>query len=138
MITVVLVSVRLPYCFDVFITLLARKGCVGFDNNWAYNNNTGSQSALSLWSTNSGIKLEVLTNQVAMQMYSCVGVNYANIPRKEDQGGPAIYPDNSCVAIEQEGIEDAINNPEFHDNEIYGPGRDYAWESKYIFSTLSG
>lgn len=59
------------------------------------------------------------------------------IPRKKSQGGPSgIYTDHSCIAIENESVIDAINNPEFKVNQIYGPGRPYNWETSYVFSTL--
>jgi len=114
-------------------------GCVGFDNCWIYDDNDGDKPIFSLWSVNSGIKLDVITNQPALQVYSCKGIFNSSlpIPRKKDQGGPLTYYENhSCVVIEQESWIDAINNPVFGVDQIYGPGRDYVWESKYIFSTI--
>lgn len=41
----------------------------------------------------------------------------------------------AMLTFEQSYI-DAINNPDYGVNQIYGPGRDYNWESKYVFSVL--
>jgi aldose 1-epimerase len=109
-------------------------GCVGLDNCWIYDKqNDTTQPIFSIWSVNSGIKLEVTTNQPALQIYTC---NYvANVPRKVDQGGPSVnYTDHSCLVIEQESYIDGINNPEFGVNQIYGPERPYVWKSSYKFS----
>ncbi|TCD70826.1 hypothetical protein EIP91_001516 [Steccherinum ochraceum] len=115
-------------------------GCVGFDNCWIYDEVRKSQPNFSMWSTLSGIRMDVTTNQPALQVYTCNGIYNASlpIPRKTSQGGPSsgVYEDHSCVVIEQESWIDAINNPEFGIDQIYGPGRDYDWESTYTFSTL--
>ncbi|KAJ7684030.1 galactose mutarotase-like domain-containing protein [Mycena rosella] len=114
-------------------------GCVGFDNCWIYDDNDCKKPVFSLWSVNSGIKLDVTTNQPALQVYTCNGLfNPAlPIPRKVDQGGPdAVYGYHSCVVVEQESWIDGINHPEFPVNQIYGPDRTYSWESTYAFSVL--
>jgi len=114
-------------------------GCVGFDNAWVYDNNDCKKPVFSIWSVNSGIKLDVTTDQLALQIYSCNGIfdPALPIPRKADQGGPGtVYDDHSCVVIEQESYIDAINNPEFGINQIYGPNRPYTWEATYAFSVL--
>jgi len=119
--------------------------CTGIDNCFIYdkpasNSSTSSsddESLFSIWSVNSGIKMDVTTNQAALQMYTCNGLYNAStpIPRKASQGGPSEhYPNYSCVVLEQENIIDAINNPEYGADEIYGPGRDYVWEAVYKFS----
>ncbi|KZT19276.1 galactose mutarotase-like protein [Neolentinus lepideus HHB14362 ss-1] len=114
-------------------------GCVGFDNCWVYDNNTSKSPIFSLWSVNSGIRMDVITDQPALQVYTCDGIYNASlpIPRKADQGGPSsFYEDHSCLVVEQESWIDAINNPSFGIDQVYGPGRDYHWESSYIFSTV--
>ncbi|KAH9914489.1 galactose mutarotase-like domain-containing protein [Epithele typhae] len=121
-------------------------GCVGFDNAWIYDTEDPSVSSpFSIWSTNSGIKLEVVTNQPALQIYSCNGIFSAAdpVPRKAAQGGnatdpaaSAVYENHSCVVLEQESFLDAINNPEFGVDQIYGPARPYFWHASYRFSVL--
>ncbi|KAI0071083.1 galactose mutarotase-like protein [Panus rudis PR-1116 ss-1] len=122
------------------------KSCVGFDNCWIHDKVKKNKPVFSIWSNNSGIRLDVTTNQPALQanwrsrVYTCNGIFNASlpIPRKTSQGGPnAFYENHSCVVIEQESWIDAINNPEFHVNQIYAPGRDYNWEATYAFSTIS-
>jgi len=114
-------------------------GCVGFDNCWVYDAVDEEKPAFSMWSNLSGIKLNIFTNQPALQVYTCNSIFNASlpIPRKTTQGGPdTIYADHSCVVIENENLIDAINNPEFGVNPIYGPERPYDWEASYVFSTL--
>ncbi|KAJ7094624.1 galactose mutarotase-like protein [Mycena belliarum] len=114
-------------------------GCVGFDNCWVYDKHDSSKPVFSVWSVNSGIKLDVTTNQPALQIYTCNGIFNPKlpIPRKANQGGPGtVYGDHSCLVIEQESWIDGINNPEFPVNQIYGPLRPYNWEASYAFSVL--
>ncbi|KAH7931243.1 galactose mutarotase-like protein [Leucogyrophana mollusca] len=115
--------------------------CTGFDNAFIYDKDVmnNGKTQFSMWSINSGIRMDVVTNQPALQMYTCNGIYNATlpIPRKGSQGGPDYhYQDHSCVVIEQESYIDAINNPEYNVNQIYGPGRDYVWEAAYTFSVM--
>ncbi|KIJ70101.1 hypothetical protein HYDPIDRAFT_23244 [Hydnomerulius pinastri MD-312] len=117
-------------------------GCTGFDNAFIYDKDVmgNGKTQFSMWSVNSGIRMDVVTNQPALQMYACNGIYNASlpIPRKGTQGGPkSYYQDHSCVVIEQESYIDAINNPEYNSNQIYGPGRDYLWEAAYQFSVTN-
>ncbi|KAK0453460.1 galactose mutarotase-like protein [Armillaria borealis] len=112
-------------------------GCMGFDNCWIYDGNDGHRPVFSVWSINSGIRIDVVTNQLALQVYTCNGIFNASrpIPRKASHGGPSLfYEKHSCLVVEQESWIDAINNPEFGVNQIYEPGRPYSWESTYTFS----
>ncbi|KAH8105953.1 galactose mutarotase-like protein [Cristinia sonorae] len=114
-------------------------GCVGFDNCWIYDKVQPRQPKMSMWSKQSGIKLDVFTDQPALQVYTCNGIFNAElpIPRKRAHGGPeSVYENHSCVVIEQESWIDAINNPEFGVDQIHGPGRDYRWSSTYVFSRV--
>lgn len=72
-------------------------------------------------------------------MYTCDGVFNATlpIPRKASQGGSSeSYINHSCVVIEQEGWIDAINQPEWGVDQIYGDGREFNWEATYAFSVM--
>ncbi|KDR83600.1 hypothetical protein GALMADRAFT_235867 [Galerina marginata CBS 339.88] len=114
-------------------------GCVGFDNCWLFDTVDDKKAAFSMWSVKSGIRLDILTNQPALQVYTCNGIFNASlpIPRKTTQGGPgSVYTDHSCVVIESESVIDAINNPEFGVDQIFGPNRAYDWEASYVFSTM--
>ncbi|KAH8111265.1 galactose mutarotase-like protein [Phellopilus nigrolimitatus] len=109
-------------------------GCQGFDNCWIYNNDESSSAGVSLWSTLSGIRLDITTNQPAVQVYTGY---WLDTPRKVVHGGPSLnYTKWSAVAIEQEGYIDAINTPEWGVNQIYGPDRNFEWSSTYKFSVI--
>ncbi|KAF8680572.1 Aldose 1-epimerase [Rhizoctonia solani] len=87
---------------------------------------------LSLYSPNSGIRLDVTTNQPVVQVYTG---NWLAMPRKKVHGGPSLqYEKFSAVAIEPEGYVDAINNPAWGVDQIYYPGRDFKWATTYQFS----
>ncbi|KAH8101646.1 galactose mutarotase-like protein [Phellopilus nigrolimitatus] len=109
-------------------------GCQGYDNCWIYNKNESSAAGVSLWSTLSGIRLDVTTDQRALQFYSG---NTVDQPRKAVHGGPALnYTRWSTLVLEQQNYIDAINTPEWGVDEIYGPGRDFEWSSTYNFSVV--
>lgn len=101
--------------------------------------------------------MSVITDQPALQVYTCNGIanngdgKNVTIPRKKAHGGPKkYYPKHSCVVIEQvrcmldsmdlglyilqEGWIGGINNPEFEQNQIYGPDRNYTWTATYSFT----
>jgi aldose 1-epimerase len=50
--------------------------------------------------------------------------------------GEVIYDNSECVVLEMEDYIDAINQPEWGRNQIYGPDRPYHWKSTYTFSTV--
>jgi len=59
------------------------------------------------------------------------------IPRKKNQGGPdAFYENHSCLVIEQQSAIDAINNPAWGINQIFGPNKPYDWNAEYSFSII--
>ncbi|KAI0365440.1 galactose mutarotase-like protein [Pilatotrama ljubarskyi] len=113
---------------------LCGPGCQGYDNCWIYDHTEEQIPGLTLWSDVSGIRLEVTTNNPAVQVYTAY---WLDTPRKKVHGGPSLnYTKWSAVAIEQEGYIDAINTPEWHVDQIYYPGKDYHWETTYNFSTV--
>ncbi|KAH7103343.1 galactose mutarotase-like protein [Auriculariales sp. MPI-PUGE-AT-0066] len=118
-------------------------GCTGLDNAWIYDNNTGKSPAMSVWSANSGIRLDITTNQPALQIYTCNGIFNAEnpIPRKKAQG-KGHYTNYSCFVLEQESWIGAIddNTQSWGIDQIYGPGtkngKEYVWEATHKFSTF--
>ncbi|KAJ7595649.1 galactose mutarotase-like protein [Mycena floridula] len=105
------------------------------DNCFIYSHKGTSQTAL--WSDLSGIRLDISTNQPAVQVFAASFFDLVNIPRKVVHGGPdAFYKAWSVVAIEQEGYVSAINIPEWHVDQIYYPGRDYDWNTTYSVSLV--
>ncbi|KAH8916612.1 galactose mutarotase-like protein [Atractiella rhizophila] len=118
-------------------------GCSGYDNCWPYADSAigKNEPQMSLWSDNSGIRLDITTNQIAGQVYSCNGINSTAIPRKKSQGGPEAgnYDYQTCIVLEQESWIAAINNPQWGIDQIYGPGTKngeyYTWWAHHKFST---
>ncbi|KAF8885341.1 galactose mutarotase-like protein [Infundibulicybe gibba] len=109
-------------------------GCQGYDNAWIYDHPEDTRTGTSLWSDLSGIRVDISTNQPAVQVYSSF---WLNTPRKLVHGGPSLnYGRWSAVAIEQEGYIDAINTPEFGVDQIYYPGKNFEWRSTYKFSVV--
>ncbi|KAF9533951.1 galactose mutarotase-like protein [Crepidotus variabilis] len=107
-------------------------GCYGYNSGFVLDKKIDTPITLS--SKKSGIKLSIQTDQAAAVVYTAW---WLNAPRKAVHGGPSkSYLNSSAVAIEQQGYIDAINTPEFHQNQIYGPSKDYEWQSVYKFSTL--
>ncbi|KAI0784444.1 galactose mutarotase-like protein [Abortiporus biennis] len=113
---------------------LCGDGCQGFDSCWIYDHDESTKPGVTLWSDVSGIKLDITTENPAVQVYTAF---WLNTPRKVVHGGPSLnYTKWTAVAIEQEGYIDAINTPEWGVDQIYGPGKDYSWSSTYKFSTV--
>ncbi|EED19465.1 aldose 1-epimerase, putative [Talaromyces stipitatus ATCC 10500] len=84
---------------------------------------------IHLSSPATGITLDVATNQVAHQIYTCNGQN-GTIPIKASQkarneaagkGGVDYVNKHGCIVIETEGWIDAINQPEWGQQEIFSP-----------------
>lgn len=121
--------------------------CQGWDSCFVMSKPPGYDQlkpALEMYSKRSGIRLSVVTNQAAVQVYTCDGINSpakGSIPRKQVHGGKVgndigavIYDNHECVVLELEDYIDGINNPQWGRNQIYGPHRPYHWKSTYTFS----
>ncbi|CAL1715930.1 unnamed protein product [Somion occarium] len=108
--------------------------CQGYDHCWIYDHDESSKPGVSLWSDVSGIRLDVTTDSPAVQVYTAF---WLDTPRKVVHGGPGLnYTSFAAVAIEQEGYIDAVNTPEWGVDQIYGPDRDFEWNSTYKFSLV--
>lgn len=127
-------------------------GCTGYDNAFILDRPryTGPEASnfpvLSLWSQNTGIRMDVSTNQGGLQIYSCNGQN-GTIPVRQSQqqrnkgiSGAAGYVEKyGCLVIETQDWIDGINYPEWgrNDYQLYspqtGPAVNYA---TYDFSTF--
>ena len=108
---------------------LCGTGCTGIDNAFTVDRPRGTspESAnfpvLSAWSSNTGIRLDVSTNQIGLQIYTCVGQN-GTIPVKPSQidrntangvenGGSKFVEKFGCFVIETQGWIDGVNHPEW-------------------------
>lgn len=103
-------------------------------------------------------RLDVFSDQPALQVYTTGNIGKLNIPRKVIHGGPNLtYDAFSGIVLEQEGWVDAINTPEFNVDQICklpfylsslillcscmrkcldGPDRAYDWNATYVFSLV--
>ncbi|KAI0031683.1 galactose mutarotase-like protein [Vararia minispora EC-137] len=127
---------------------LCGAGCTGYDTAWIYDSSlnangingttAGAQSAepvTVLEGDLSGIRIEMFSDQPAVQVYS--GNGMGTTPRKEVHGGSElVYGKNSAVVIEQEGWIDAVNSPQWNVDQIYEPGKNYVWDTTYRFSIV--
>ncbi|KAF7360206.1 Galactose mutarotase-like protein [Mycena venus] len=91
----------------------------GYDNALIYDypedKRDSSEVLTTLYSNVSGIRLDIRSNQPAVQVYTAS----LNLLRKGVHGGPGkLYGERSTVAIEQEGWIDAINTPEWGVDQI--------------------
>ncbi|KAJ2912594.1 hypothetical protein MD484_g7817, partial [Candolleomyces efflorescens] len=113
---------------------LCGEGCQGYDSAWIYDRDESERVGTSLWSDKSGIRVDISTDQPAVQIYSSY---WMNTVRKTHHGGAEKkYGRWSAMAIEQEGYIAAVNTPEWSVDQIYSPERPFEWNSTYKFSTV--
>lgn len=117
-------------------------GCQGWDTCFVMSEHDRNSTILTLSSPETGIILNVKTNQDAIQVYTCDGVSSpvkGSLPRKRVHGGDGtldkIYENHSCVVLEMEDYIDGINNPEWKRDQIYSKDRPYHWRAEYTFSS---
>jgi len=105
----------------------------GYDDNFIYD----EDKYFSVWSPHSGIRMDVTTDQKTVQVYTGNGLGQPGNVRKRVHGGPGrLYQKWSGIAFEQQGYIDAINNPSWKQDHIYGPERAYHWETSHKFSIV--
>lgn len=86
----------------------------------------------SAWS---GIRLDIFSDQEAMQLYSCNQQN-GTMALKTTQGRGTIPP-YGCVVVEVQDYIDGINHPEWgrERKQVFGPADDpYLLRARYRFS----
>lgn len=116
-------------------------GCTGYDTAFIIDRSPSSgtmssdQDVLTLKSAYTGIRLDVSTNQQALQIYSCNGLD-GTIPVKETQQSSSndTYVEKyGCLVIETEQWIDGINQPEWgqNDYQVF----DVDTEPAVVFST---
>ncbi len=126
-------------------------GCTGVDNAFVLDRPVGSGDmslipAVSMWSSTTGIKMDVATNQQGVQIYTCNGQN-GTIPVRQSQQDANQGSDSAatfiqqygCVVIEPQAYIDGINNPGWGVNkyEIFSPEtQPLVHFSTYDFSTF--
>ncbi|KAH6906004.1 galactose-1-epimerase [Coprinopsis sp. MPI-PUGE-AT-0042] len=110
--------------------------CSLYDHCWVYDKGAkAKQPVTTLIGEKSGIRLDITTNQDAVQVYSSWGLNITQ-PKAAHRGAGLAYGRYSGIAIEQQGLIDAINTPEWGVNQIQDPKKTYEWVTTHKFTTL--
>lgn len=121
-------------------------GCVGYDTAFIIDRprNSGVEETelvqLSMSSPNTGIKMDVRTNQQGFQIFDCHDQDGSMKVKKSQQHGKnSTVPKYGCIVVETQDWIDGINHPEWNREEyqIFSPGSQPAvnWAS-YEFSLL--
>lgn len=113
------------------------KNATGFDHNWCLNTykdgkGDDTQVCASLYSPESGIFLEMFTNEPGVQVYSG---NFQGVGRDADiiRKGGLKYPKHVSVCLESQKYPDSPNKPEWP-SPIVKPGENYYSHVAYRFS----
>lgn len=102
----------------------------GYDNNYIVNNYDGTVKLIAtLEHPTNGIKMEVLTNQPCVQIYTSNMIDENDIPFK--YGRP--QKKNCAVCFETQHMPDAIHHPNFT-NTVLKPGEKYDFTTVYKFT----
>ena len=104
----------------------------GYDNNYIINGYTGDiKLCATLVEEVGGIKMNVLTNQPCVQVYTSNMINEDDIPFK---GGKKQIT-NCAVCFETQHMPDAIHHPNFT-NTVLKPGEKYDFTTIYEFEIV--
>ncbi|KAI9793362.1 MAG: hypothetical protein M1816_000254 [Peltula sp. TS41687] len=132
---------------DLANTAFCGTGCVGYDNDFIIDRprygKPGSfdDVVLSMSSKNTGIQMDVRTNQQSVVVFSCGILNGAggSLKSSQQKGGVKLVPDYGCIAIEPQQWTDGINHPEWGQQQyqIYSPSTGPAvLYARYDFSIV--
>lgn len=103
----------------------------GYDHNFCLDKPAGEFGLVcDVWDPVSGRRIEVLSDQPGLQVYSG---NFFNGAADGKTGRP--MPFRSALALECQNYPDAINNPAFPD-EVLMPGETYRQHTVYRFSAV--
>lgn len=102
----------------------------GYDNNYIINNYDGTvKLCATLKCEDNGIKMDVLTDQPCVQIYTSNMIDENDIPFK----GGKKQMRNCAVCFETQHMPDAIHHPNFT-NTVLRPGEKYDYTTVYEFS----
>lgn len=107
-------------------SIINKQGFVGFDDTFVLNN---KKTKASLTSKDSGISLNIFSNQPAMVIYT--PKKFPSLPFKANNDSPA-FP---AICFEPQNFPDAPNNSHFP-NSILKPNEEYVNEIIYEFSVI--
>lgn len=100
----------------------------GYDHNFMIDNYNGNiQKAAEVQEPTTGRKMEVYTDQPAIQFYA------GNCVKPQTGKNGASYGKRSGLCLETQNVPDAINQPQFP-SAVYGPDREYKTTTIYKFS----
>ncbi|KAI9311827.1 galactose mutarotase-like domain-containing protein [Dichotomocladium elegans] len=115
--------------------------CIGYDNCWILSDPNIEDYQVSVYAPSTGIEVAVKTDQVAMQFYSCHGLD-GTLPVKKTQkykhSNAALsgYVEKyGCFVLETENYIDGINHPEWGNEHsgILRKGETYTQHTEYHF-----
>lgn len=106
----------------------------GYDKSFALNGLAGGKPrpAVTLYSPRSGLRMDVLTTQPALQFYTSNGLD----GRYYGKSGKA-YRQTDAVALETQAFPDTPNHPQFP-TVVLRPGQAYDAETVFHFATQDG
>ena len=123
--------------------------CTGIDNAFIVDRpadiaQTSVVPLFHAWSDATGIQMTMSSNQIGIQIFTCMSqdgtIAVKQSQQQRNQGVNASTPyiqKYGCFALEPQAYIDAINNPEWGINEIYGPTTGPSINlANYDFSTL--
>ncbi|MCD7708298.1 MAG: galactose mutarotase [Clostridiales bacterium] len=100
----------------------------GYDHNFVLDRKgDGMETAAVAYGPKTGIRMEVITDCIAMQLYT------ANTIGDQAGKGGAIYPDYGAMCLETQYCPNAINEPNFV-SPITGANEEYRSKTIYRFS----
>ncbi|GAB3889339.1 aldose epimerase family protein [Spirosoma agri] len=104
----------------------------GYDHNWVLNKPKSGEltTAAEVIGDKSGIKMDVLTTEPALQFY---GGNFFKGTDTGKYGKPIVY--RGAFAMETQHYPDSPNHPTYP-NTILKPGQTYSQTTEYRFSTV--
>ncbi|KAL8285722.1 hypothetical protein RB597_002680 [Gaeumannomyces tritici] len=114
--------------------------CEGYNGFWLVDGAPRGAVVATLASSFSGVKAELRTDQLGLQVYTCNWFDGTS-SLKSTQGTASVKTvgRSSCIAIEAHDYVDGINHPQWNrtETQITGPGEKYTWEASWTFSRLT-
>ena len=101
----------------------------GYDHNYVLKNYGICEKVATLFAPDTGIKMDVLTNNLGMQFYS------GNFLNNEVGKGGRIHYKRSALCLETQGFPNAVNQPSFP-SAILKVGETFKRRTTYSFSVV--
>ena len=101
----------------------------GYDHNWILNNGDLTKAFATLYDPNTGIQMDMYTDQPGVQFYAGNFLNGSFVGKKGVK-----YPQRSAFCFETQHYPDSPNHPEWPSTTLR-PGEDYLTTTIYKFTT---